>query len=80
MEISIQDNKRLENDLYFQNFRLKILIEQANETFGIDMVHRVREKVWETNPDDAFSFFDRIGKDDEAECVRFIYFEKQLNF
>lgn len=50
-------------------------IEAAIEAYGREVVAEVREIVYLSDPDGAWSMFEDMGKFEHAECVEFLYFE-----
>lgn len=54
---------------------MKEKLEEAIEIFGSDVVAEVKEIVYLSDADGAWSLFEDMGKFEHAECVEFLYFE-----
>ena len=50
------------------------VIAEATAEFGWKIVYEVRTVVEISDPDGAWAHFKDIGKDRQADCVEFLYF------
>ncbi len=49
-------------------------MKEAIEIFGIDVVSEVVTMVEISDADGMYTMFQDMGKDEQAECVEFMYF------
>jgi hypothetical protein len=57
------------------NNEKSVILTEAEEIFGSDVVETVVALVETSDPDGAWALFKDQGMDAHAECVEFIYFE-----
>jgi len=50
------------------------IVKEALELYGDKIVSEVREIVYMSDPDAAYSMFEDMGMFDHSECVDFLYF------